>query len=110
MKAEKRHALQNAGWKVGSAHDFLDLGPEEREFIELKLRLAEAFRKKREGSNLTQVEAARRLHSSQSRVAKMEAGDSSVSIDLLVRSLLTLGADRRTLARVVGSGGKARAA
>lgn len=32
------------------------------------------------------LEAAKRLHSSQSRVAKMEAADKSVSVGLLLRS------------------------
>jgi transcriptional regulator with XRE-family HTH domain len=40
---------------------------------------------------LTQVALAKKIKSSQSRVAKMEAGDPSVSIDLLVRSLIALG-------------------
>jgi transcriptional regulator with XRE-family HTH domain len=39
---------------------------------------------------MTQVAVAKKIKSSQSRVAKMEAGDPSVSIDLLVRSLLAL--------------------
>ena len=33
----------------------------------------------------------------------MEAADSSVSVDLLVRSLLAVGTTRRELARVIGS-------
>ena len=41
------------------------------------------------------------VHSSQSRVAKMEGGDPSVSLDLLIRSLLALGASARDLARAI---------
>jgi len=44
---------------------------------------------------------ARKLGSSQSRVAKMEAGDPSVTVDLLIRSLLTLGATTKTVARTI---------
>src|SRR5581483_4278956 len=43
---------------------------------------------------LSQAVVAKRLGSSQSRVAKMEAGDPSVSLDLLLRALLALGATR----------------
>lgn len=41
------------------------------------------------------------IHSSQSRVAKMEAGDPTASLDLLVKSLLAMGASRRDLARAI---------
>jgi len=51
--------------------------------------------------NLSQTELAKLLHPSQSRVAKMEGGDPSVSIDLLIRSLLALGASNRDLARAI---------
>jgi len=110
MRSEKKARLQKAGWKVGSAEDFLDLRPEEREFIDLKLQLSDALRKTRLDAHLTQADVARRLHSSQSRVAKMESADSSVTLDLLVRSLLVLGANRRLLGRVIGSKPRSRAA
>jgi hypothetical protein len=38
------------------------------------------------------------MGSSQSRVAKMEAGDPTVSLDLLVQGLLAAGATRREIA------------
>jgi DNA-binding XRE family transcriptional regulator len=103
MRAEKRQKLETAGWRVGDAKDFLDLAPEEVAFVEIKLALARRVRELREEHNWTQAEFARRVGSSQSRVAKMEAADPTVSVDLLVRSLLAAGADRRELGRVVGS-------
>src|SRR3989442_1272892 len=42
-----------------------------------------------------------RSDSSQSRVDKMEAGDRSVSIELLIRSLLAMGTTQRELAQVI---------
>jgi hypothetical protein len=42
------------------------------------------------------------MGSSQSRIAKMEAADSSVWLDLLIRSLLTLGATTKDIARALG--------
>jgi predicted XRE-type DNA-binding protein len=101
MRASKREKLERAGWKVGDAKDFLGLMPEEETFLELRLRLAEGLKARRVRKNLTQVELARALNSSQSRVAKMEAGDPTVSMDLLVRSLLALGASDRDLAKII---------
>jgi len=103
MKADKKRKLEAAGWRVGDARDFLGLKASEAEFVEIKLALARRVRELREEHNWTQAEFARRVGSSQSRVAKMEAADPTVSVDLLVRSLLAAGADRRELGRVVGS-------
>jgi ribosome-binding protein aMBF1 (putative translation factor) len=91
MDAAKRKRLERAGWKVGSAQEFLNLSPEEAAYVEVKLNLAKQLSKRRKSLRLTQVALAKKIRSSQSRVAKMEAGDPSVSIDLLVRSLLALG-------------------
>jgi ribosome-binding protein aMBF1 (putative translation factor) len=91
MITEKRRKLEKKGWRVGSVADFLELSPEENAYVELKVRLARELRQRRQKLGISQVEVAKKLQSSQSRVAKMEAGDPSVSIDLLVRSLLALG-------------------
>lgn len=101
MDEAKRKRLEEAGWKVGDTSEFLDLSTDEVEFIETKLSLARGLRAERERLGLTQEEVAKRIGSSQSRVAKMEAGDASVSIDLLMRSLLKLGARRGELAELV---------
>jgi DNA-binding XRE family transcriptional regulator len=103
MKPETKRRLEAAGWRVGDARDFLELTPGEAEFVEIKLALARRLRELREEHHWTQAEVARRVGSSQSRVAKMEAGDAAVSVDLLLRSLLAVGADRRELGRIVGS-------
>ncbi len=95
MKKTKRDRLAAAGWKVGSLKEFLGLSAQEEAFIEMKLALAENLRRRRVRRNLTQAQLARLLRSSQSRVAKIEASDPSVSLDLLVRSLLALGLSRR---------------
>jgi predicted XRE-type DNA-binding protein len=101
MRAAKRKKLTEAGWKVGDARDFLGLSVEEEAYIELRLRLAEGVKARRSRKRLTQVELAKALGSSQSRVAKMEAGDPSVSVDLLVRSLMALGASNRDIAKII---------
>ncbi|HSS64463.1 MAG TPA: helix-turn-helix domain-containing protein [Gammaproteobacteria bacterium] len=101
MRETKRKRLESKGWKIGSARDFLNLSPEESAYIEMKLELAEGLRAHRERRKLTQVDMAKLIKSSQSRVAKMEAGDPSVSLDLLVRSLLALGASKREVAKII---------
>ena len=93
--------LHERGWKLGSAAEFLDLSAQETAFIELKIAFGESLRQYRAHDKLSQVEVARLVGSSQSRVAKMEAGDPAVSLDLLVKSLLALGASRRDLARMI---------
>ena len=101
MKREKVERLSEQGWKVGSASDFLGLSKSEEAYVELKLALANSLRDYRAAHALTQMEAARLVGSSQSRVAKMESADPTVSLDLIVRSLLTLGATPSFLARAI---------
>ena len=104
MKASKRTVLEKAGWAIGSAEDFLEMSPDERAFVEVKLALAEALRTRRQHKKLTQTQVAKILGSSQPRVAMMEAGDSSVTVDLLVRSLFAIGATPKDLAKVLARG------
>lgn len=101
MKKSKRARLEAAGWAVGSVQEFLGLSEADAVLIEMKLALSLALRDRRKKHGLSQVQLAQRLHSSQSRVAKMEAGDPSVSMDLLVSSLLLLGASSAELASTI---------
>jgi phage-related protein/DNA-binding XRE family transcriptional regulator len=101
MDTKKKKILESKGYKVGTVKEFLGLSPEETEYIELKLALSDALAKRRKKSNLTQAQLAKLLNSSQSRVAKMEKGDPTVSVDLLVKSLLALGADKKIIARAI---------
>ena len=101
MDKSKRKRLEAKGWKVGTASEFLELSAEEARYIDLKLALSEHLKQRRIRKKLTQEQLASLMSSSQSRVAKMEAGDPSVSLDLLVRSLLTLGASEKDLAKVI---------
>jgi len=103
MRKEKVKRLVSKGWKIGSAEDFLGLSPEESAYIDLKLNLSANLRKLRAKQNLTQIDLAKMIHSSQSRVAKIETGDPTVSIDLIIKSLLALGASKKQLARAISS-------
>lgn len=110
MREEKKKWLKAKGWKIGSAKEFLQLSDEESTYIELKIRLAESLRERRKRHRLSQVDLAGMLKSSQSRVAKMESGDPSVSLDLLIRSLLALGTSSRELSRIISTSRSASAA
>ncbi len=103
MQIYKRRKLQAAGWKVGTAREFLKLSEIEEQLIEIKLSLVRMLRQCRERNHITQAELARKIKSSQSRIAKMEAGDPSVSMDLLVRSLLAAGANPKDLSHAIGN-------
>ena len=103
MKQAKRQRLERKGWKVGDARDLLQLTDDEVTYIELKLALSDQLKAIREKKAITQVELAKLLSSSQSRIAKMESGDPSVSIDLLVKGLLALGATRKQIAGAMAS-------
>lgn len=103
MKVNKRARLRKRGWVVGGAKEFLHLSEEEAALIELKLVLSRHLRARRQDQHLSQGDVAKLLQSSQSRVAKMEAGDPSVSVDLLIRALLRLGTTNRELARLIAA-------
>jgi predicted XRE-type DNA-binding protein len=91
MNQQKRSSLQAAGWVVGDAEDFLELTEEERRLVELRVAVSRAVRTLREAQRLTQTQVARKLKTSQPRVAKIEAGSSDVSLDLMFRGLFSLG-------------------
>ena len=104
MDAKTKKRLEASGWRVGNAKDFLELTDDEASFIELKLALAQDLRTRRVAQGLNQTQVANLVGSSQSRVAKMEAA-ASVSVDLLIRTLLKLGAARKDVANAVSRGG-----
>jgi ribosome-binding protein aMBF1 (putative translation factor) len=110
MESKKRKRLEAAGWRIGSAAEFLGLDDEEAAVVELKLGLADAVKVNRARRRLTQEQLGKLLGSSQSRVAKIEAADSSVSIDLMVRSLLRMGASRKEVASYIAAPRRRRAA
>ena len=101
MDARKKKRLEAAGWRVGSTQEFLGLSPAEAAYIELKIALSDKLKERRQRQRVTQQDLARVLGSSQSRVAKMEAGDPTVSLDLLLRALFALGATRRDVAKAI---------
>jgi ribosome-binding protein aMBF1 (putative translation factor) len=103
MKLEKRQKLEAAGFKVGSSDEFLNLTPEESALVSLRLALADQVRRRRKHLRVSQGELARRIGSSQSRIAKLEAAEPDVSLDLLFRALFATGAKMRDVCKVLSA-------
>jgi DNA-binding transcriptional regulator YiaG len=103
MKSAKKKLLEEKGYKVSDAQEFLGMSDEEFAYVEMKVLLAKSFRELRKSKRVSQSKLAERIGSSQSRVAKMEAGDPSVSTDLLFKGMLALGATRKDISRALGS-------
>ncbi len=97
MKTDKQKRLKAAGWKVGNAADFLQLSDEESRLVAIKWSLMDAVKKSRIKHNISQTDLAQRMKSSQSRIAKIEAGDASISLDLIVRALIASGATNKDI-------------
>ena len=100
MEKDKIQKLKEAGWKTGTVQEFLNLTDEESAMVEVRVALFEAFHKIRKEKKLTQMQAAKLLKTSQSRISKMETGDPSVTLDLMIRSLITLGAKKKDFVRI----------
>jgi len=101
MKDSKRKQLEDAGWTVGSAADFLELSEPEVVVVNVRVALAKSLRDTRKQLNLSQASLAKKIGSSQSRVAKMEAAEKSVSIDMYIRSLAALGLSQEDIGNVL---------
>ena len=101
MDLKKRKRLLANGWTCGDTSEFLKLTREETELIELKIALSQLLQKHRQQKHLSQTRLAELISSSQSRVAKMEKSDPTVSLDLLVRSLFALGVSKAALSRAI---------
>ena len=101
MDAETQKRLEADGWVFGDAQSFLGLSDAEMDYIDLALGLARALKQRRIQMGLTQLQAAEMIGSSQSRMAKMEAGHPAVSVDRLIRALFALGVRLRELSALI---------
>src|SRR5271166_1758727 len=101
MREGERKKFEAKAWRIGTPKEFLEMSDEEDSYVNLRLKLAEGLRARRQARGITQVGLAQAINSSQSRVAKMEAGDPTVSLDPLVKSLLGLGTTSRELATII---------
>lgn len=104
MKKTKQEKLERAGFVVGDTQEFLEVSDAEMAMIDARVALAQALRHRRSRElKISQAAFAARVGSSQSRVAKMEAGDPSVTLDLLIRSLVKSGASLEEVGRLLAA-------
>lgn len=101
MDKQKKERLEKKGWKVGDVDEFLSLSPAEMAIVEMKVALAKALIDKRKKSGKTQVSAAVLAKTSQSRYAKVEHADTSVSLELMIKMFFALGANKKELLKVL---------
>jgi DNA-binding transcriptional regulator YiaG len=114
MSKTNRERMEKAGWKVSDTAEFLELSDVETALVEAKLALGDAVRALRQRSHLSQQDLAKRMGSSQSRVAKVENHDPEVSLDLQLRAVFaahpTARREFRRLVRKWSASGRAAAA
>ena len=96
------------GGRITTVSEFLGLTPEDEAFIETKLALSDFLREKRAKAKITQAEMAKRMNSTQSRVAKIEAGDRSVGFDLMFRAAFAIGATSKEIGKAISAAAAAR--
>jgi hypothetical protein len=102
MEEAKRKRLEKAGWKSGTVSEFLELTPEEIVLVEIKLALSR-YLKERRRDTMTQLELAKKIHSSQPRIAKAEEGE--VSIELMIRAMLATGVTPQEIGQIIAQVG-----
>src|SRR5262245_47265913 len=91
MRPAKRRALETAGWEFGDAADFLAMTDEKRQMLDLRVDAALAVRRQRQAMKLSQQELARRIHTSQPRIVKIEKAANDVSLDQILRAYTAAG-------------------
>lgn len=101
MTPEKATALKEKGWHIGSTDEFLRLNKAESEYIELKMTLGKALARQRKQRHLTQKDFAKLMKTSQSRIARMEKGHPSVSLDIMVRFLLAMDISKSSIGKLM---------
>jgi DNA-binding XRE family transcriptional regulator len=101
MNKKKRKQLEDKGFQVGSAADFLNLTPEEEAYIDIRLDISNLVKAQRAKKGWTQEQLARAIGSSQSRIAKLEGGDPGISLDLMIKALLQLGTSKKQIGKLL---------
>jgi predicted XRE-type DNA-binding protein len=101
MDEATKARLEAAGWRVGTAAEFLEMSPDEEALMEMRFALRKLLKVCREENHLSQKDLAERLGSKQPRVSKIEAADPTVSTDLLLRALVAAGATPGRIAQAI---------
>ena len=90
-------------WVETDVEELLDLSAQDLVIVEFRAALALALQQARKRQKLTQENAAKVIGTSQAQVARMEAGQSSITIDRLIKALIALGVPRPTILKALNS-------
>lgn len=106
MTHEEKAFWEAAGVSVKTPSEFLGLSPAQEAVVETKVRLSALLRATRREQGLSQAALAQKLNLPQQNVARMEKGDRSVTIDLLLRALLGAGVSLEEIGQEIARGGE----
>ena len=87
--------------QVVTRAELLGLTPEDEAIVNIRLALYRKLKEARARSGLSQSALAERIGSSQSRIAKAEAGSGEISLDLILRAAIASGADAREIGEAI---------
>ncbi len=90
-------------WVETDVQELLDLSAQDLVIVEFRAALALALQQARKRQKLTQETAAKTIGTSQAQVARMEAGQSSITIDRLIKALIALGVSRPTIVKALST-------
>ena len=104
MDPKQKAFLEAAGIPVGNKVEFLGLSPAQEAVVEVKVRLSYALRRARKAQGLTQAALARQMGVPQQTVARLESIHKSISVDMLMRALVTAGVSLEAIADEIARG------
>lgn len=84
-----------------SRAELLGLTPEDEAIVNIRLALHRTLKEARARSGLSQAALAQRIGSSQSRIAKAEAGRGEISLELILRAAIASGATAREIGEAI---------
>ena len=99
MDALTKKLMQEAGFESGSVGELLGLSEAQETLVETKVRLTELLREERRARGWSQNRLAQAMEKKQQVVARIEMAHRSVSLDLLLRALFTMGVKPSRVAR-----------
>lgn len=91
MDTQTLKRLEEAGFVPTTVAEFVGLSPAEAALVETRARFTPLLKQTRTARGWTQAQLARALGTRQQTIARAERGGSSVSLDFLLRALLTAG-------------------
>jgi len=100
MNTQTQHHLENAGYTVGDAREFLELSPEEEALVNTGLALSNLLRASREARGLSPEELARKANLASDEIAHLETAPGT-RFEEVFHLLYLLGVPPREIAAAI---------